>query len=133
MLCMISVLLHFIETCFMASYVIYPGSPGGSVVNHLPMQEMWFWFLGLEDPLEEEIETHSSILARKIPMDRGVQLATVHKVAQSRTHLKWLSTQKWLGTNYLCLIDFYYHYCNKRMIMCHFWELSCFLCGLFMM
>ena len=27
--------------------------------------------LGQEDPLEEEMATHSSILAWKIPMDRG--------------------------------------------------------------
>ena len=27
------------------------------------MQEMWVWSLGWEDPLEEEMATHSSILA----------------------------------------------------------------------
>ena len=31
------------------------------------MQETWVQSLGGEDPLEEEMETHSSILARKIP------------------------------------------------------------------
>ena len=31
---------------------------------------------GLEDPLEEGIATHSRILAWRIPMDRGVWLAT---------------------------------------------------------
>ena len=30
-------------------------------------QEMWLWSLGQEDPLEEEMATHSSILAWKIP------------------------------------------------------------------
>ena len=30
------------------------------------MQEVWVWSLGQEDPLEEEIATHSSILACKI-------------------------------------------------------------------
>ena len=29
------------------------------------MKEMWVQFLGREDPLEEEMATHSSILARK--------------------------------------------------------------------
>ena len=44
------------------------GFPGGSVVNNLPaMQEMWVRSLGWEDPLEEEMSTHSSILDRKIP------------------------------------------------------------------
>ena len=31
------------------------------------MQEMWVRFLGREDPLEEEMATHSSILAWEIP------------------------------------------------------------------
>ena len=30
-------------------------------------QEMWFLSLGQEDPLEQEMATHSSILAWKIP------------------------------------------------------------------
>ena len=34
---------------------------------HLPMQEMQLRSLSGEDPLEEEMATHSSILARKIP------------------------------------------------------------------
>ena len=36
--------------------------------------------LGQEDPLEEGMATHSSILAWRIPMDRGAWQATVHKV-----------------------------------------------------
>ena len=31
------------------------------------MQETWVQFLGREDPLEEEMATHFSILASKIP------------------------------------------------------------------
>jgi len=31
------------------------------------MQEMWVQSLGQEDPLEEEMATHSSILAWRIP------------------------------------------------------------------
>ena len=42
--------------------------PGGSVVKNLPArQEMQVQSLGWEDALEEEIATHSSILAWKIP------------------------------------------------------------------
>ena len=45
--------------------------PGGSAVKNLPAmqetQEMWVQSLGWEDPLEEEMATHSSILAWKIP------------------------------------------------------------------
>ena len=51
------------------------------------MQETWVQFLGWEDPLEESIETHSSILAWRIPMDRGAWWATVHRVAKSQTQL----------------------------------------------
>ena len=32
-----------------------------------PVQEMWVRFLGQEDSLEEEVATHSSILASEIP------------------------------------------------------------------
>ena len=42
--------------------------PGGSVVkNLLPVQELQVRSPGREDPLEEEIATHSSILAWEIP------------------------------------------------------------------
>ena len=37
-------------------------------LKHLPgMQETWVWSLGQEDPLEKEMETHSSTLAWRIP------------------------------------------------------------------
>ena len=37
------------------------------VKNLSALQETWFRFLGLEDPLEKEMATHSSILAWRIP------------------------------------------------------------------
>ena len=44
------------------------GFPTGSVVKNPPaVQEMQVPFLGGEDPLEEEMATHSSILAWEIP------------------------------------------------------------------
>ena len=44
------------------------GFPGGSVVkNPLAKQEMQIRFLELEDPLEEEMTTHSSIPTWEIP------------------------------------------------------------------
>ena len=44
------------------------GFPGDSVVKNPPaMQEMQVRYLGQEDPLEEEMATHSSILALEIP------------------------------------------------------------------
>ena len=38
--------------------------------------------LGWEDSLEESMATHSSILAWRIPMDRGAWRATAHAVAK---------------------------------------------------
>ena len=55
------------------------------------MQETWVWSLGWEDPLEEGMATHSSVLAWRTPMDREAWWATVHGVAKSRTWLKWLT------------------------------------------
>ena len=41
--------------------------------------------LGQEDPLEESMATHSSILAWRIPRYRGAWWATVHRIAESDT------------------------------------------------
>ena len=41
--------------------------------------------LGREDPLEEDMATYTSILAWRIPMDRGAWQATVHRVKKNRT------------------------------------------------
>ena len=40
---------------------------------------------GLGDPLEECMATHSSILAWRIPMDRGALWSTVHVVTKNQT------------------------------------------------
>ena len=55
-------------------------------VNNLPvMWETWVRSLGWEDPLEEGMTTHSSILACRIPMDMGAWCVTVQGVAKSKT------------------------------------------------
>ena len=51
------------------------------------MQEMQVQSLGWEDALEKGIATHSSILAWKIPMDRGACQATAHEFTKSQTQL----------------------------------------------
>ena len=65
-------------------------------------QETLVWSLGLEDPLKDEMATHSSILAWRTPwteepgvlqafsMDRGAWCATGHGVTETQT---WLSDQ----------------------------------------
>ena len=53
-------------------------------VKNLPaMQETWVQSLGWEDPLEQGMTTHSSILAWRILVDRGTWPPTVHGVAKS--------------------------------------------------
>ena len=55
------------------------------------MQETWVRSLGWEDPLEEGMVTHSSILAWRIPMNRRTWQAMVHGVAKSQTQLSELA------------------------------------------
>ena len=60
---------------------------GAHMVKNLPTgQETQVQSLGREDPLEEEMATHSSIPAWGNPMDRGAWRATVHGVARSQHH-----------------------------------------------
>ena len=68
-------------------------------VKNLPaVQETWVLSLGGEDPLEKAMATHSSILAWKIPMDRGAWQATAHGVTKSLTRLS----------------DWHFHFHGKR-------------------
>ena len=53
------------------------------VKNPPVMLETWVQSPGWEDPLKEGMRTHSSILAWRIPMDRGAWQATVHRVPKS--------------------------------------------------
>ena len=46
------------------------------------MQEMRVESRGCEDSLEKKMATHSSILAREIPMDRGGLRSTFHEVTR---------------------------------------------------
>ena len=47
------------------------------VKNPPAMWETWVQSLNWEDPLEEGMATHSSILAWRIPMDRGAWWASL--------------------------------------------------------
>ena len=61
-------------------------SPVAQLVKNPPaMQETRVRSLGWEDPLEEDMATHSSVPAWRIPMDRGVWRATAHGIAESDT------------------------------------------------
>ena len=58
-----------------------------SVKNLPAVQETRVRSLSWEDPLEKGMATHSSILAWRIPMDRGAWQATVNGVTKSQTQL----------------------------------------------
>ena len=55
------------------------------------MQETWVQSLGWEDPLEEDMATHSSIVAWRFPMDRGAWWLIVHRVAKSHKEFVFVS------------------------------------------
>ena len=57
------------------------------VKNPPAMRESGVRSLGWEHPLEEGMATHSSIVAWRIPMDRGAWQATAHGVSKSQTQL----------------------------------------------
>ena len=56
-----------------------------TVKNTPAASETWVPSLRWDDPLEEGMATHSSILAWRIPMDSGAWQATVHGVTKSQT------------------------------------------------
>ena len=62
------------------------GFPGVSVVKNPPaIRETWVQSLGWEDPLEEGMATHSSILAWRTPQTE--KPGRLHGVAKGRTQL----------------------------------------------
>ena len=66
------------------------------VKNPPAMHETWVRSLGQEDPLEEGMGTHSSILAWRTPMDRGAWWATM----ESPWSLKESDTTEQLSTGH---------------------------------
>ena len=63
------------------------GFSEAQMIKNLPaMQETWVLALGQEDPLEKGMATHSSIPARRIPMDRGAWWTTQSMGSQRVGH-----------------------------------------------
>ena len=76
------------------------------VKNPPTMWETWVRFLGWEDPLEEGMATHCSILAWRIPKYRGVWQATVHGITKNwaepsywAQYTEFLGHPRWLRGN----------------------------------
>ena len=57
------------------------------VKNPPAVWETWVLYLGWEDHLEEDMATHSYILAWRIPKDRRVWWTAVHGVTKSQIQL----------------------------------------------
>ena len=56
------------------------------IKNLLAVQETWVRFLGQKDPLEDEMTTHSSILAWRIPWTGAWQAKSMGSHTHARTH-----------------------------------------------
>ena len=66
------------------------------MVKNLPaLQETQFQSLGWVDHLEKDMATQSSILAWRIPMDRGAWQATVHWGHKESDTTERLSKAQW--------------------------------------
>ena len=82
------ILSYYLSTIYLSIYLFHLSLSRASLVLQLvknppAMQETWVQSLGWEDPLQEVMATHSSILAWSIPMDRGAWWAIVHGVTKS--------------------------------------------------
>ena len=83
--------------------VVYHASLMAQMVKSLPaMWETWVQSLGCEDALEEGMAIHSSVLAWRIPMDRGAWRAAAHGVAKGQT---WLSDNVHVHMVYHAVLD----------------------------
>ena len=60
-----------------------------TVKNLSVTRETWVPALDWEDPMEEGMASHSSILAWRILMDRGAWQVAVHGVSRSQTRLSY--------------------------------------------
>ena len=61
------------------------------VKNSPATQENWVWNLGHEDPLKKEMTTHCSVLAWRIPWQRGLE-------GSSPCSHKLLNMTQWIST-----------------------------------
>ena len=87
-ICHFSILAILVHVKWFVFFICIPIMcfPGGSDGKESPaVQEIHVRSLGWEDTLEEGMATHSSVLAWRVPMDKGAWRATVHGVAKGRT------------------------------------------------
>ena len=113
------------------------GSPGGSVVRNLPIQETQetqIPSLGGGDPLEKEMATHSSILAWKTPRTEepgGLRSTGSRSWTQPSTR-RWCRRRKWGVTVYGYWVSFWdddnvlkSDTCNGHTTLWLYWKPPC--------
>ena len=84
------------------------------------MWETWVRSLGWEDPQEEGVATHSSILAWRIPMGRGVWWANSASQNMTTSHKNPANNifySKFLENKNYILFIFYLQYCSSQEIV----------------
>ena len=92
------------------------------LVKNVPAkQETWVWSLGWEDPLEEGMAIHFSILAWRIPMDSGTWQAIGRGVTKELDTTEWLSTAQKIIHNGN-------HHNNLLFYLCFTFAISIFQC-----
>ena len=80
------------------------------IKNPPAVRKTWVRSLGWEDTLEEGMANHSSILAWRIPMDRGARRATVTEVAESDVTEQLSIAQHWVFRSPTFELDLEYRY-----------------------
>ena len=79
---------------FLGPICLLGASLVAQMVKNLPaMPETWVQSLGWEDPLKKGMATHSSILACRIPMDRGAFWATI--LGSQKVGHNWATEHMW--------------------------------------
>ena len=87
--------VYFDQIPLILIYILPQLALVAQTIKNLPATQS----LGWEDPLEKEMATHSSILAWRIPKDRGAWRATVHGVARVGHDLVTIPPQVWWAGN----------------------------------
>ena len=87
----------------------------------LPMRETQVWPLGQEDPLEQQMTTHSSILAWKIPQTEESDRA--QSMGLQRVRQNWQDTSNVYINLYICIYIYIYIYIC-RYVCIYVWFLT---------
>ena len=112
-------MIKYLKSFYLQITMHLLGFPRGAVVKNLPaMQETQFWPVGQEDPLEEGMATHSSILTWRIPRteDPGsLQSIALQKVGHDWSDLacKHTCISYFLDTGIILTCNFVFIFINN--------------------